>query len=377
MKNPSILIVDDEPDNFDVIETLLSTQAYQLHYSANGQEAIDALETFQPDLILLDVMMPGIDGIEVCRQIKAMPKWQAVPIIMVTALSAKADLAHCLTTGADDFISKPVSAVELRARMHSMLRIKQQYDYIQSLSHLRKETITVLEGTLNELNGNVASKLAHELNTPLNGILGVLGLLKANLEDMDTAEIHEMLALADLSAHRLDSLTKKFLVYLELELADSRQQPIAAAQTEFLSAALAADLRAHAQSVNRGSDLRFDIETAEVSISKRYLSVVLYELIDNALKFSPPQTPIKVSSQVVGEMLTVSIHDLGRGMTTEQIAKIGAFMQFERKTYEQQGAGMGLKLVEKIVELAGGRFSITSVYQQQTVVKLALPIVRN
>ncbi|MEO1127233.1 MAG: hybrid sensor histidine kinase/response regulator [Cyanobacteria bacterium J06635_15] len=377
MKNPSILIVDDEPDNFDVIETLLSAQAYQLHYSANGQEAIDALETFQPDLILLDVMMPGIDGIEVCRQIKAMPKWQAVPIIMVTALSAKADLAHCLTTGADDFISKPVSAVELRARMHSMLRIKQQYDYIQSLSHLRKETITVLEGTLNELNGNVASKLAHELNTPLNGILGVLGLLKANLEDMDTAEIHEMLALADLSAHRLDSLTKKFLVYLELELADSRQQPIAAAQTEFLSAALAADLRAHAQSVNRGSDLRFDIETAEVSISKRYLSVVLYELIDNALKFSPPQTPIKVSSQVVGEMLTVSIHDLGRGMTTEQIAKIGAFMQFERKTYEQQGAGMGLKLVEKIVELAGGRFSITSVYQQQTVVKLALPIVRN
>ncbi|MEO0826505.1 MAG: hybrid sensor histidine kinase/response regulator, partial [Cyanobacteria bacterium J06642_9] len=371
MKNPSILIVDDEPDNFDVIETLLSAQAYQLHYSANGQEAIDALETFQPDLILLDVMMPGIDGIEVCRQIKAMPKWQAVPIIMVTALSAKADLAHCLTTGADDFISKPVSAVELRARMHSMLRIKQQYDYIQSLSHLRKETITVLEGTLNELNGNVASKLAHELNTPLNGILGVLGLLKANLEDMDTAEIHEMLALADLSAHRLDSLTKKFLVYLELELADSRQQPIAAAQTEFLSAALAADLRAHAQSVNRGSDLRFDIETAEVSISKRYLSVVLYELIDNALKFSPPQTPIKVSSQVVGEMLTVSIHDLGRGMTTEQIAKIGAFMQFERKTYEQQGAGMGLKLVEKIVELAGGRFSITSVYQQQTVVKLA------
>lgn len=209
MAQPSILIIDDEPDNFEVIETLLSvgngatTQArntpplkdrvYQLYYAANGQEAIDSLDTFQPDLILLDVMMPGIDGIEVCRRIKAMPKWQAVPIMMVTALGTKADLAACLTAGADDFISKPVNSVELRARVHSMLRIKQQYDNIQSLSHLQNETINILESTLHELHGDIASKLAHELNTPLNGILGMIELLKSDLEEMDIAEIREML----------------------------------------------------------------------------------------------------------------------------------------------------------------------------------------
>jgi CheY-like chemotaxis protein len=93
----SILVVDDEPSNFEVIETLLSIeetaadklQPYQLHYAASGATAIDSLDLFQPDLILLDVMMPGMDGLEVCRRIKAMPRWQSVPIIMVTSLAAK------------------------------------------------------------------------------------------------------------------------------------------------------------------------------------------------------------------------------------------------------------------------------------------------
>ena len=104
---------------------------------------------------------------------------------------------------------------------------------------------------------------------------------------------------------------------------------------------------------------------------------MLHELIDNALKFSPPETTIKVSSEVVGEMLHLSVQDSGQGMTEEQIAKIGAFMQFERKKYEQQGTGIGLKIVQKIVELAGGEFSITSIYQKETTVHLTLPIVGN
>ncbi len=134
MKKPSILIVDDEPDNFDVIEALLSKQNYQLYYVASGQEAIETLETFQPDLILLDVMMPGMDGIEVCRRIKAMPRWEAVPIIVVTALTSKKDLAQCLTAGADDFISKPVNRLELAARVRSMLRIRQQYQRLATFN---------------------------------------------------------------------------------------------------------------------------------------------------------------------------------------------------------------------------------------------------
>ncbi|MGK7888873.1 MAG: EAL domain-containing protein [Leptolyngbyaceae cyanobacterium] len=130
----SILVIDDEPDNFDVIETFLNRDDYQLHYTASGQEAIASLAVLRPDLILLDVMMPGIDGIEVCRQIKSMPQWKAVPIIIITALTTKSDLVRCFDAGADDFISKPINRLELQARARSMLRIHQQYQQLETFN---------------------------------------------------------------------------------------------------------------------------------------------------------------------------------------------------------------------------------------------------
>lgn len=147
----SLLIIDDQPSNFDVIEALLSSSnnglepehTYAFHYANGGQSALDSLDVTQPDLILLDVMMPGIDGLELCRRLKAMPKWSAVPIIMVTALASKQDLARCLDAGADDFISKPINRSELVARTRSMLRIRQQYLQLTDFN-------TQLEGLVNE-----------------------------------------------------------------------------------------------------------------------------------------------------------------------------------------------------------------------------------
>ncbi|MEG5001921.1 two-component system response regulator [Microcoleus sp. B4-D4] len=141
MNVPSVLVIDDEPDNFDVIETLLNDRDYQLHYAASGQEAIDSLNVFEPDVILLDVMMPGMDGIEVCQRIKAMPKWEALPIVMVTALTTKTELARCLTAGADDFISKPVNRLELTARVRSMLRIHRQYQQLVTFNARLEATV--------------------------------------------------------------------------------------------------------------------------------------------------------------------------------------------------------------------------------------------
>jgi diguanylate cyclase (GGDEF)-like protein/PAS domain S-box-containing protein len=155
---PSILVVDDEPHNFDVIEALLFDKSYNLNYSSNGSEAIQSLELIQPDVILLDVMMPGINGIEICRQIKAIEKWRMVPIIIVTALNRKEDLAQCFDAGADDFITKPINKIELRARVNSMLRIKQHYDLLQTSlerqAALEKEKV---EASLKESENRYAS----------------------------------------------------------------------------------------------------------------------------------------------------------------------------------------------------------------------------
>jgi diguanylate cyclase (GGDEF)-like protein len=130
----SILVVDDNPDNFDVISTFLEPLNYSLHYADSGLDAIAHLDILQPDLILLDVMMPEVDGIEVCRRIKAMPQWRRVPIIIVTALTATKDLATCLAAGADDFVTKPVNRLELTARVQSMLRIREQYLQLESFN---------------------------------------------------------------------------------------------------------------------------------------------------------------------------------------------------------------------------------------------------
>ncbi len=370
----SILIVDDEPNNFDVIETFLIKQGYELHYAVSGKDAIASLETFQPDLILLDVMMPDMDGIEVCKHIKAMPQWQVVPIIMVTALSSKSDLANCLSAGADDFITKPVNSVELRARVHSMLRIKQQYDNIQTLSHIQANTIKILESSLSELSGTLSARMSHEMNTPLNGIIGTIELLKDDIENMDIVEIREMLGWADESAQRLERLTKKFLIYLELEISSNQQESFKPAHSKFSIVTIESTLKSNTDMVNRSNDFVFDIEGAEIALSDRYLLIILHELLDNAVKFSNLGTTIKVSSRVDGKMLSLSIQDLGWGMTDQQIGQIGTLVQFDRQRHEQQGIGLGLRIVKKIVELARGNFSVASIYGQETTVHISLPI---
>ena len=160
----AILVIDDEPDNFDVIDALLSQEDYELSYAASGSAALSSLESYNPDLILLDVMIPDIDGIEICRRLKEMPKWRTVPVIMVTALSSKDNLARCLEAGADDFVGKPVNGLELRARVKSMLRLKYQYDELQGLLQLREDLVKMI---------------LHDVRNPLSGLLLGLELLRS------------------------------------------------------------------------------------------------------------------------------------------------------------------------------------------------------
>ena len=136
-KKLRILIIDDEESIFEVIEGLLLREGYDLTYVSSGKEALNQIEEIQPDVILLDLMMPEMDGLETCQQIKANQRWCHIPIIMVTALSSKEDLARSLEAGADDFLSKPINSIEMRARVRSMLRIKLQYDALAATQRLR------------------------------------------------------------------------------------------------------------------------------------------------------------------------------------------------------------------------------------------------
>jgi DNA-binding response OmpR family regulator len=126
-ERPRILVVDDEPSARETIEALLHADHYQLDFATNGVDALARLDHPPPDLIICDVMMPGLDGFEVCRRLKAHAQWQFIPIVLVTALDGDDDMVRGLEAGADEFLSKPVERIVLRARVRVMLRIRTQY----------------------------------------------------------------------------------------------------------------------------------------------------------------------------------------------------------------------------------------------------------
>ena len=184
----SILVIDDKPANLEVIETILIAhdgrwnggRSYQLHYASSGQMALDQLAACKPDLILLDVMMPGMDGIEVCQRIKAMIQWQTVPIIMTTALNQKQDLARCLAAGANDFISKPLNSVELTARVQSMLRMHDQQQRLEAFN-------TELEAKVQERTAELRRLIVQDTLTGLPSRKGLIEVLTAKLEAGETS----------------------------------------------------------------------------------------------------------------------------------------------------------------------------------------------
>jgi two-component system, sensor histidine kinase and response regulator len=198
-ERPSILAIDDEPNNFDVIQTLLGTEAYTFNYASSGQRALDRLDRFHPDLILLDVMMPDLDGIEVCRRIRALPKWQSVPIILVTALTDRAELARCMSTGADDFLIKPIDRLKLSARVSSILRLKLECDRLQlanqklelaaqsqtdRLAIVSHKLGVRLEDSISTTQRLVATELTPEQSTYASTILVDSQILLAGINDL-------------------------------------------------------------------------------------------------------------------------------------------------------------------------------------------------
>jgi two-component system, sensor histidine kinase and response regulator len=375
MNMPIILVVDDEPRNFDVVEALLGYQTYELQYASSGAEAFENLSLFPVDLVLLDVMMPVMDGIEVCTRIKTNSEWAMIPVIMVTALTSKYDLARCLEAGADDFISKPVSALELKARVNSLLRIKAQYDQINDLAQLQQSTIDLLRQNLEALQGNLAASFPHELNTPLNGIIGGLSLLLDDHTTMDDEERQTFLQITYESALRLQKTTQKFLNYTKLELnlqnPQYQPEPVHEGPEAIMMMGIIHNL---AHRAKRPKDLQLDLSEAQGIISDEDFTMLATELLENAFKFSPVGTPIQVTSRAIADQFVLTVTNLGRTMTPEEIEMVGAFRQFNRRLYEQQGLGLGLKIVLNILKKNAGELKITPLPEGGTSVDIYLPL---
>lgn len=342
MNTPIILIVDDESDNFDVISVLLSNQDYQLHYIDGAQRVIASLDIIQPDLILLDVMMPDIDGIELCKQIRSIPKWQSIPITMVTALTRKEDLARCLNAGADDFISKPLNGLELRARVTSMLRIKRQHDDLQTLLKFREDMVHML---------------VHDLRNRLTDVLLGVEFLEMDVNSVIQKRLERIYESAQGVQLLIDDL-------LKIALLESGK--IRLNQTEVnirkLVESLLNNFDAIATQKKQSLISQFsDFPINEILMDKTLMYRVLDNLLSNAIKFAPENSEIIINVNTTQSgTLKIQVIDSGPGVPDELRQKIFEKYEIGNSVPNVSQIGLGLALCKMIVRAHQGEICVKS-----------------
>lgn len=341
-----VLVVDDEPGMFDVIEALLFREGHELIYAASGQEAINALQDLQPDVILMDVMMPDMDGLETCRRIKANETWRNIPVIMVTALSSKEDLARSLDAGADDFLSKPVNGIELRARVRSMLRIKEQYDALQSTLQLRED---------------LSNMVVHDLRNPLTSIIlaNQMLLLQSNLTDFSLQRLN----LIQKAAKDLNSMVDDLLMLAKMDSGKLILNLTEVDLHQLITATLTA-AKPIAETRQLYLESRLPPQQRLFPLDASLFQRVLDNLLSNAIKFSPNHSTIIVSLEYLEpsaefvKAAKLQVIDEGPGVTQEMRDRIFNKYEIGEKVDSAKQIGLGLTFCKMVIDAHGGQISV-------------------
>ena len=227
-----------------------------------------------------------------------------------------------------------------------------------------------------QLRSSLSLSFSHELNTPLTGILGFVDAIRSDFDTLSREQLREMVEMIDGSAKRLQALVERNLDFAEVEMLAAGADNVETLHGEVTEDAgtFARNLAEQiARNHQRRGDLKLDLASGSAPLSPRFLTRLLAELLDNAFKFSSAGSPVHVTSRLGTERFQLSVQDTGRGMTPEEIASIGAFVQFDRERQEQQGVGLGLYLARRIAEMHGGSLKVDGVAGHGTTVTLRLP----
>jgi two-component system sensor histidine kinase/response regulator len=340
-KPPLILIVDDEPGARKTLQGLLLREGYELTFAASGPEALARLEGLEPGVILLDVMMPGMDGFEVCQRLKTDERWRHIPVILVTALDSKEDLVRGLDAGADDFLSKPVNGLELRARVRSMLRIRKQYDELEATLRLRED---------------MANMIVHDMRNYLMPILGFSQLLKRKITAPDVLKDVEVIW--D-HARRLQSFLNDMLVLAKVEAGKPvLNRSLVDVNRLVLEVEKSYSVVARARGINLVVELPG--ESRQTSLDSNLFQRVLDNLVSNALKFSPAESTVTLRAEYpgAGTGLRIQVLDEGPGIPEEHRERIFDKFEIVALSRDVSQVGLGLAFCKMAVEAHGGRIFV-------------------
>lgn len=350
-----ILIIDDDALMRQMLAESLRNE-FQVMTADDGIQGIDMAEKYHPDLIICDIAMPKMDGFNVFRQLQNSEKMVDVPFIFLSGMNDSSIIRQGMTLGADDFLTKPVHIDELQQVVHSRLE-----------KRARRQKIATK--TIEELRLNITMSLPHELRTAITIMEGFADLVLEDDHQIDPDQREMVKAIRD-NAERLRHMAEKYLWYLKVCLPDKKNRDFETPNPDEIIQSKAFEI---AQRFDRVADLDLVLETHRIHIRHDDLSRIVEEVIENAFKFSKVGTPVSVYGEVVNDSYRIKVTNLGRAMSPDQIEQIGAFMQFERAKYEQQGTGLGLTIVKHLAQLNKGALNIHS-KEGQTMVVTALPL---
>ena len=359
-----VLVIDDEPTIRQVVAITLRKHGYTVHTATNGAEGLELARKKLPDLIISDVRMVLVDGYEVLAAIRNNPSTASIPFILVTSLASPERMRRGMELGADDFLPKPFTPAQLVGAVEA--RLQKQRLLVQQA-----------ESKLELLRQHLSTALPHELRTPLNGILGYADILRKQSLDLEPREVAQMAERIYKNGKRLNRLIENFLIYAQIEIIKMDYHKIEQLRknvTPDVEKVIDTAARQRAYELERTGDLALSLSPGSVAISAEYFNKLLEEILDNALRYSRKGSPVTVTSGIEGPEYFMRISDEGRGLTQEQMVSIGAYMQFERKVYEQQVSGLGLTVAKRLAELHGGFLKLESEYGRGTTVTVTLPL---
>ncbi len=375
MQSATILVVDDTPSNLRLLVDLLSAEGYTVKTAQSGPEALQRVKLDRPDVVLMDVVMPDMDGFEVCRQIRQMPETTLLPVIMVTALYPGEERVKGLEAGADDFLTQPVNRHELLARVRSLLRVKLLQDAVQAHAGELQDWNKKLQARLEQETklAEVARSLGdivHEIKNLLMPIVTGAGLLRAELGELfhrlPASEAERAKASEQLCGEIIEMLSNGAeRIHVEVkEIADcvkglSTPLHLAPCQVHEVVDSVLKTLQLTAS--QRQVALRTErLESLPaIQADQRRLFNVFYNLVHNAIPEVPSGGSITIGGQAEPDetALLLTVRDTGRGMPPERCQDIqrGHFI-----STKAGGTGLGIKIVKDVVDAHGGTMTVES-----------------
>ncbi|MBX3044969.1 MAG: hybrid sensor histidine kinase/response regulator [Candidatus Kapabacteria bacterium] len=356
---PLIFIVDDIPKNIQILTNILTSENYRVAFSIKGQDAFKLAKIINPDLIILDVMMPEYDGFDICKQLKNDKETANIPIIFVTGKSHPIEINRAFDCGAVDYIIKPFNARELLGRVNTHINLNLSK---KELSRRNEELVEVrydLEEAL-KLKNKFFSIIAHDLRGPFSGFAGLTDLLVNDFEKLEKNEIIEIAEHLNKSSHNLYTLLENLLTWASTQTASLQIKPEII--NIFKKVNKVIDVFSTIAN-NKSIILENQIpEYLDAYTDDKCLDTVLRNLTSNSIKFTQPGGKVTFSSfETDGEIL-IEVTDTGIGITPEKLKKL--FKTGEKVsspgTNNESGSGLGLMICKELIEVQKGKFEITS-----------------